>query len=730
MVLFLNLSITQGFDFNYPLYKTIVFTIIITTLFSLWAFSPKADVILAAIFVAIVVTIYIKDKKTFAAVLSFIGNMLSWAKLYVSGFAKYSDAYAPSLLLCIYIITSFTMAFLIIRWRRTFIPIVIAISVFIVQWYGFVDESLYYMLSFAAVCAVFLALRAYERQKEIKSSTALINWIGIASVISAAAIAMTMLMPANIKPVTWQWLNDKVVQTFPLVRELRGGDRSRPLASVDLSNTFDLSDAGMQRSQKHLGGPAMETDGIAFIVHSSQKFYLRAVAYDIYTGHGWQRSPSKWFAYPNNASLDNSFARDVKTYKTKLTIEPASLHTNTLFAPWQPLSVSLQGGGQYYANDAYEMINPSKSIEKPYTIESIVPIVDADKLRASGYDYPSNIINKYLQLPKEMITGRLKQEALDVTMRYDNPYDKVKALEAYLRQFPYTLDMPDTPQDQEFVDYFLFEEKQGYCVYYATAMTVMARSIGIPARYVTGFIMPDEPIEGDSYQVDNSRAHSWVEVYFNNFGWLAFEPTPAYEAGDLTDDASSTPSTDDNYNNYYQQQYQDYMSGLNQSVGDEQDLTQNSVGLTSEESSQADHMSNWLLALIIAAAVAIILVARITFVWIKRKRLDAAMQKAGYRDAIIAYYANICDLLNYQQLNIWPGETPSEYAERISRYIEGSDFKELTNIFQKARYSQLPLSMAELHAMADYYRYMLKTLREKPKLYMKYVWHRYLLDDL
>ncbi|MDK2992117.1 MAG: hypothetical protein PWP48_1350 [Clostridiales bacterium] len=725
MVLCLNLSITNGFDFPYPFYKTIIWTVIITLLFSLWAFYKKIDIIVLAAFIAIIVAVYIRDKQELISAADFVKNMAIWASLYMNNSVEYSAAYAQILLFCIYILTGFIMPFLIIRWKQTFIPIVAGLLIFVVQWYGFVDEAIYYMVVFAAVAVVLMALRTYERQQRVKSKDALSNWVSMGGIISAAAIAMTMIMPMDIEPVSWQWLNDKIVQTFPVVREWRGGDRAHPLTSVDLSGTFDLSETGMQRSQKFLGGPALQDDSVALIVHSPQKTYLRAVAYDIYDGRGWERSQSKWYAYNDGAAMDNSFARDVETYKIKITVEPADLHSNTLFVPWQPWAIYKQDGGQYYGSDAYEIMNPEGRMREPYTAESIVPIVDVDRLKASGYNYPLPIMNRYLQLPQDRISDRLKQEAMKITEKYSNPYDKVKAVESYLRQFPYTLDVSYTPRGQEFVDYFIFEQKQGYCVYYATAMAVMLRSIGIPARYVTGFVMPDEPVESDRYEVTNSQAHSWVEVYFSEFGWLPFEPTPAYAASQFGETITGDAVAAGNYNDYYQQ-YMDYMNQLNQTPNNYDPSAQIDVVAPAEP----PETNWWPTVLWSAAALIAALLMRITYVWIIKWRQRNVWRRSEYREGILTYYDTICRLLEHWGLSMWPGETPAEYADRVCRYMGSQRFKELTDIFQRARYSQQSMTKAELEQMSEYYERILESIREQPKTYMRYIWRRYVLNAI
>jgi len=119
----------------------------------------------------------------------------------------------------------------------------------------------------------------------------------------------------------------------------------------------------------------------------------------------------------------------------------------------------------------------------------------------------------------------VKELTLELTREYDNIFDKMIALEEYLRQIPYNEDIEAPPPDRDAVDYFLFDSREGYCDYYASAMAVMARAVGIPARIAVGYAGGEYDEEWDGYRVRRSDAHTWVEVYFPDYGWIEFEPT-------------------------------------------------------------------------------------------------------------------------------------------------------------------------------------------------------------
>jgi hypothetical protein len=127
-----------------------------------------------------------------------------------------------------------------------------------------------------------------------------------------------------------------------------------------------------------------------------------------------------------------------------------------------------------------------------------------------------------LQLP-ESLPAHLPLLAEQITAGQETPYDQAAAIEAFLRQFPYNQQIEGPKPGQDGVDYFLSEVKQGYCDYYASAMVVLLRSVGVPARYVRGYSQ-DVKQEG-LYHVLERDGHAWPEVFFPGYGWIEFEPT-------------------------------------------------------------------------------------------------------------------------------------------------------------------------------------------------------------
>lgn len=175
------------------------------------------------------------------------------------------------------------------------------------------------------------------------------------------------------------------------------------------------------------------------------------------------------------------------------------------------------------------LFNPFRNFAKiRYEATSEIPAIAPARLRQESGLYPDEIREVYLQLP--LLDPRIKQLADEVTARSQNAYDKAANIERHLKtRYAYTLDLSGPPTDDPLAN-FLFVRRSGNCEYFAAAMTVMLRAEGIPARYVTGFLPGEYNDLGGDYIVRESDAHAWVEVYFPQYGWLTFDPTPAGEA--------------------------------------------------------------------------------------------------------------------------------------------------------------------------------------------------------
>ena len=151
------------------------------------------------------------------------------------------------------------------------------------------------------------------------------------------------------------------------------------------------------------------------------------------------------------------------------------------------------------------------------------PLLPVD-LGSAAPLYPESFARHFLHLPyRSERIGRLSE---DITRSQAGPYEKAHAIQTYLtRNYRYSLDAPLAGLDRP-LEEFLFIRKTGYCEHYATAMVIMLRMVGIPARLVTGFLATEWNEYGNYYVVRQQDAHAWVEVNLPHSGWIMMDPTP------------------------------------------------------------------------------------------------------------------------------------------------------------------------------------------------------------
>jgi transglutaminase-like putative cysteine protease len=340
------------------------------------------------------------------------------------------------------------------------------------------------------------------------------------------------------------------VQTLGVFDEMQGqwrdiqGEWNRLFADLNYKDNRWVESFG---SSLTLGGPRRLTnDPVMSVRVQGTGRYWRATTYDEYTGDSWRNNDnnSSGFGPNQSLSLPQFEARVPVTQTYTVYRDQAAL----LYAMSQPVSLSrsakvsfstlsaeqiAQAGSPIWANYGepwveeitYIRSNALVDSGESYSVVSLATQASVQQLAAAGANYPGWITDRYLQLPSE-ITPRTRQLAQELTAEYDNAFDKARAIELFLRnEIKYNEKISAPPGGTEKVDYIIFEAKEAYCDYYASAMIVLLRSMGIPARFAVGYAQGTYSSELGGYQVVNADAHSWVEVFFPRYGWVEFEPT-------------------------------------------------------------------------------------------------------------------------------------------------------------------------------------------------------------
>jgi transglutaminase-like putative cysteine protease len=247
--------------------------------------------------------------------------------------------------------------------------------------------------------------------------------------------------------------------------------------------------------------------------------YWKSLTYDIYSSSGWLTSPTSERELASGERLFDDLPPGVLLHQIVTVSRPGYgpvYYTGELAAVYRLFRVVSRSDF-----DILGAMVPGAD----YELDSVYYEADETALRAAGSDYPDWIRRRYLQLPK-VLPERVHALARDLTATPPTPYDRAVAIQEYLRrEMRYSLDVGAPPYDRDVVDYFLFDSRKGFCDYYATAMVVLARSAGIPARLAIGYATGTfDPLQG-KYTVLQSDSHAWPELYFPGIGWVEFEPT-------------------------------------------------------------------------------------------------------------------------------------------------------------------------------------------------------------
>ena len=355
--------------------------------------------------------------------------------------------------------------------------------------------------------------------------------IAFTSIPIIAAILMIAIILPNISFDAIKEFSDR----FIVIRDQNQIQIERPLGlKITPQKPADQKNTGILPRELLIGsGPelseniVMEIDtGEIFLPpqidmeNSLPNYYWFGRSYDVYTGKGWLTSEIYQKNYSKNeiivpADMENSRLLNLKIDKTNRA-------STTLYASGPPLSVDHRIiVGWYKTTDEYYSAEIDGS---SYQVQSPITVVSEEDLQQSTGQIPEIILKIYLQIP-ETTPARVRDLASTLTEDLQNPYDKAKAIEDFLRQYDYTLDVPKPTPNQDVVDFFLFDLQRGYCDYFASTMVVLSRSIGLPARLAVGYTAGNYDYTRQMFVVTEANAHAWPEIYIAPYGWIPFEPT-------------------------------------------------------------------------------------------------------------------------------------------------------------------------------------------------------------
>ena len=320
------------------------------------------------------------------------------------------------------------------------------------------------------------------------------------------------------------------------------------------------NDGWMPLGEHRLGGRPDPDEHLVMRVTAPGTVYLRGAILDTYTGAAWYDSISTRRYYWNSALqrklrdqvVQSAYPLSGAPAEQRLHVDFLSAGASTLFTPQRVRELQCGERMTPYFNLGSELfITRSLKSGDSYDVTYLsMQATDAgmaalaESLAEAEDPGYQEAVDRYTSLP-----GHIQQEVYNIaaaaTANCVTPWQRATALRSYLKQnYRYTLDVQTPPADVDFVAWFLLAEKEGYCTYFASALTVLCRMAGLPARYVEGYAVT--PDASGLAEVRGTNAHAWTEVYLNGLGWITLDATPGRgspdNSGAVPPPAAATPT--------------------------------------------------------------------------------------------------------------------------------------------------------------------------------------------
>jgi len=403
-------------------------------------------------------------------------------------------------------------------------------------------------------------------------------------------------------------------------------------------------------------------DRVVMRVRTTERRNWRGLVFDVYTGTGWRiddhRVRLHTAAVPPIELVhgrDDVYAYRGRARRLVQTFYIQQDQPNVAFAVPRAEQIYLPGDHVYV--DRYTNVRLPFTLDRGmiYTVVSRPLDPTPEQLQRAGTAYPGFILERYLQLPPSL-PPRVAVLARQLTGDAATPYDAVRVVNRYLwTQYRYDLTIGPQRRPGDAVDYFLFAERRGYCEQFASAMAVLLRAAGIPARLVTGYTPGTvHPLTG-LLEVRNSDAHAWVEVFFPGVGWVEFEPTPSFPDPAALGDPAVPRWGWEGFARYF------------------------SARLA------AVTPPAWVISLLPAAGKTLpwmVIAGSLGAALLLLRRAGRFPARVPPVDPVLESYAALLRLLARRGLRRAPGETPREFARRANAVVDRPEIESLTALLE------------------------------------------------
>lgn len=482
-----------------------------------------------------------------------------------------------------------------------------------------------------------------------------------------ATIFFVALSPVSDKPYDWHFVRKIYSDVSSAIDNIRWELSDKYFFDPSVS-LIGFSESGeLHGSLTSYDAKVMDLENISF---GTRQLRLRGKTFDSFTGRSWENT----FTVPENEQVADAYSliASVNSYSDKAydLIKRSHFTIKTVYTDkdivFSPLKTDLIYTDSFGARDIYfYSLNFDNIAFKNYLASAPMPEEtgfsgEGSDISYKDYiDYTKDIKVIYTKDPG--VSEKVKALTDSIYEGCESDIEKMDSLSAFLNSLSYTEspgELPDQVTDgSSFLDYFLLESGTGYCSHFATAFVLLARSEGIPARYVQGYLVPVN--DSNKATVTSSMAHAWAEVYFDGAGWITYDPTPGFNVKSYWR-TSTDESAGDSYLHYE-------TPSPNESVPDTSDA----------EDAEKEPFDKRLVI------VPLIIVFIITLLMLVIYRLVSAVSysKKSSRDKYILICRQILIILKLSGNGIYTYETVSEYKKRLPEGILSDDFIDSLNLF-------------------------------------------------
>ncbi len=706
------------------------------------------------------------------SIINFIKEYIKWLN---HRLVEQEESQTSYTLLTVGVMLLVLVSFFYVLQRYFVVRIGLAISILILFLLGGIKELDFgrngVILLLMYVFTILLEVAAwYRRKNKMRGAkhTPIMELQYLVVVIILFGFIM-VFMPSDKEPMQWRLVKGVLSGVGSTVEDWYTNIRS--FIDKDYGR-YEMKFSGYGDSSK-IGGDLELSDEEVLKLSSKtileNNIYLTGSVRNVYTSVGWEdetESPNYLTEYVDykldliellwGMYIADMFSQPGRIIKNQeLLIEYSGIETKSIFYPLKMHSFKLNDSDANFDDHNTNMVFDRLQDDIKYTLQYFNINLDSvafdqllQKLKSFsyedyvGYDYKDFIIavsdefpsynvkiplqaieilrmrsktieQLYMNLPEEL-PERITELTKDITKEAKTKYDKLKAIEAFLNTYEYTTRPGSVPEGRDVVDYFLFDGKKGYCTYFASAMGVMARTIGIPTRYVQGYCLwHDNKTPGAVFTIEERSAHAWTEAYIEGIGWIPFEPTGSYAAirytpweGSLSEGnggkSQGGNSANEQYNHHVIDPIQEYYDELLRKHQESE-----------KRNKEKQTYGYFVLFITIALLIFMLLFALIFMIKIRKNRrnyLEASPSlKAYYNMNIIMGY------LGYAGYKLDTGETVLQFASRIGMQYSTRErnLTTLAMLYSRLRYCEKSITSRENVLFEEYLAFLHSVLKDR-----------------